>query len=75
MVVFLLYFLTDAGRNQIPVQEVVLYDLPEKPLADKVDHRGVFYRRRLAVDTGSPFIVGKKETVGDALQADPSQKV
>ena len=75
MVVLLLHLLTDAGRHQIPVQEIVLYDLPEKPLADKIDHGGVLDRRRLAVDTGLAVHFGKKETVGDALEADPTQMI
>ena len=75
MGVLLLDLLADTRRHQIPIQKIVLHDLPQEFLADEIDHGGILDRRGLAVDACLSVHLGKIEPIGDAAETDPAQQI
>ena len=72
---FSLDLVANTRRHKIPIQKVVLDNLPQEFLADEIDHGGILDRGRLAVDARLPARLGEIEPIGDAAKTDPAQQI
>ncbi len=75
MVIFCLDFISDTHRDEGPIKEIVIHDLLEKPLTDKVDHRGILDGRGLAVDAFPSVCFGIKKVIFKIVEINPREQI